>query len=207
KRPALFAGGQFNSVSGGEPHTLRTIGRWDGAAWTDVGGWLSGGVISAMAVWDEDGAGPKGERLYVGGACNILPDLTPINNIASWDGARWRDVGGGVTGFGAGTGVSALAAFDEDGPGPNPGGLYVGGLFYYAGGVYSKHIARWGCPLPPAPPCPADCDGDSELTFFDFLCFQNQFAFGDLRADCDGDGELTFFDFLCFQNQFSAGCS
>jgi hypothetical protein len=25
-------------------------------------------------------------------------------------------------------------------------------------------------------------------------------------ADCDGDGELTFFDFLCFQNQFSAGC-
>ncbi|MFG0284467.1 MAG: GC-type dockerin domain-anchored protein [Phycisphaerales bacterium JB039] len=206
KRPALFAGGQFNSVSGGEPYTLRTIGRWDGAAWTDVGGWLSGGVIRAMAVWDEDGAGPKGERLYVGGACNILPDLTPINNIASWDGERWRDVGGGVTGFGAGTSLRGMTVFDEDGPGPNPGGLYVGGLFYYAGGVYSKHIARWGCPLPPAPPCPADCDGDGELTFFDFLCFQNQFAFGDMRADCDGDGSLTFFDFLCFQNQFSAGC-
>jgi hypothetical protein len=26
-------------------------------------------------------------------------------------------------------------------------------------------------------------------------------------ADCDGSGELTFFDFLCFQNAFSAGCS
>jgi hypothetical protein len=54
--------------------------------------------------------------------------------------------------------------------------------------------------------CPADCDGDGELTFFDFLCFQNAFSAGDPTADCDGDTELTFFDFLCFQNQFSAGC-
>ncbi|MFG0283067.1 MAG: right-handed parallel beta-helix repeat-containing protein, partial [Phycisphaerales bacterium JB039] len=34
----------------------------------------------------------------------------------------------------------------------------------------------------------ADCDGDGELTFFDFLCFQNLFAAGDPGADCDGDG-------------------
>ena len=55
--------------------------------------------------------------------------------------------------------------------------------------------------------CYPDCDGDDELTFFDFLCFQNLFALGSLLADCDGDGELTFFDFLCFQNEFAAGCS
>ncbi|MFG0286019.1 MAG: PQQ-dependent sugar dehydrogenase [Phycisphaerales bacterium JB039] len=55
--------------------------------------------------------------------------------------------------------------------------------------------------------CPADCDEDGALTFFDFLCFQNLFAMGDPGADCDGDGELTFFDFLCFQNAFAAGCS
>ena len=54
--------------------------------------------------------------------------------------------------------------------------------------------------------CPADCDGDGELTFFDFLCFQNLFAAGDPGADCDGDSTLTFFDFLCFQNAFAAGC-
>ncbi|MFG0283284.1 MAG: hypothetical protein ACF8R7_02585 [Phycisphaerales bacterium JB039] len=25
-------------------------------------------------------------------------------------------------------------------------------------------------------------------------------------ADCDGTGSLDFFDFLCFQNEFAAGC-
>jgi hypothetical protein len=54
--------------------------------------------------------------------------------------------------------------------------------------------------------CFADCDGDGALSFFDFLCFQNDFAAGDPRADCDGDGSLTFFDFLCFQDVFAAGC-
>ncbi|MFG0285844.1 MAG: GC-type dockerin domain-anchored protein [Phycisphaerales bacterium JB039] len=58
----------------------------------------------------------------------------------------------------------------------------------------------------PEAACYADCDGDGELTFFDFLCFQNLFAAGDPGADCDADGSLTFFDFLCFQNEFAAGC-
>jgi hypothetical protein len=102
--------------------------------------------------------------------------------------------------------VCGLGVFDEDGPGPNPGGLYVGGLFSHAGECPSKHIARWGCPLPPTPPCYADCDGSGDLTFFDFLCFQNLFAALDPAADCDGDRRFTFFDFLCFQNAFAAGC-
>jgi len=54
--------------------------------------------------------------------------------------------------------------------------------------------------------CPADLDGDGELTVFDFLEFQNLFAAGDLTADFDGDGELTIFDFLEFQNLFVLGC-
>jgi hypothetical protein len=54
--------------------------------------------------------------------------------------------------------------------------------------------------------CVADCDGDGDLTLFDFLCFQNQFDAGDLAADLDGDGVLTLFDFLAFQNAFDAGC-
>jgi hypothetical protein len=54
--------------------------------------------------------------------------------------------------------------------------------------------------------CQADCNADGELDFFDFLCFQDQFAAGDLAADCDGSGDLDFFDFLCFQNAFAAGC-
>ena len=54
--------------------------------------------------------------------------------------------------------------------------------------------------------CRADCDGDGDLTLFDFLCFQNLFDAGDLAADFDGDGSLTLFDFLAFQNEFDAGC-
>ncbi|MEQ9096873.1 MAG: VCBS repeat-containing protein [Phycisphaerales bacterium] len=54
--------------------------------------------------------------------------------------------------------------------------------------------------------CPADVDGDGELTLFDFLAFQNLFDAGDPRADFDADGSLTLFDFLAFQNAFDAGC-
>ena len=54
--------------------------------------------------------------------------------------------------------------------------------------------------------CFADCDSSGQLDFFDFLCFQNDFAAGSLAADCDGSGVLDFFDFLCFQNAFAAGC-
>ena len=55
--------------------------------------------------------------------------------------------------------------------------------------------------------CPADFDGDGELTIFDFLAFQNAFDAMDPLADFDGDGELTIFDFLAFQNAFDAGCA
>ncbi|GIW74353.1 MAG: hypothetical protein KatS3mg103_0875 [Phycisphaerales bacterium] len=54
--------------------------------------------------------------------------------------------------------------------------------------------------------CPADLDGDGQLTLLDFLAFQNLFDTGDLRADFDGDGQLTLLDFLSFQNAFDAGC-
>jgi len=54
--------------------------------------------------------------------------------------------------------------------------------------------------------CPADFDGDGELSIFDFLAFQNAFDAGEASADFDGDGELTIFDFLAFQNAFDAGC-
>ncbi|MFI4882157.1 MAG: GC-type dockerin domain-anchored protein [Phycisphaerales bacterium JB064] len=61
-------------------------------------------------------------------------------------------------------------------------------------------------PLGPCVECPADIDGDGELTVFDFLAFQNLFDAGDTRADFDGDGEFTLFDFLAFQTAFDAGC-
>jgi trimeric autotransporter adhesin len=122
-RPALFAGGSFSEVPGGEPGSMGSIGRWDGIDWTPVGGFLpTAGSVRTMTVWDPDGLGPASESLYVGGYFNRLPDGTLSNRVARWDGEQWHIVGGGVTGFGAGTGLECIAVFDEDGAGPNPGG-------------------------------------------------------------------------------------
>ncbi len=74
-------------------------------------------------------------------------------------------------------------------------------------GATAMVVWKLASPGPQSSACPADCDGDGSLSFFDFLCFQNLFAAGDPEADCDGDGSQTFFDFLCFQNTFAAGCS
>jgi hypothetical protein len=54
--------------------------------------------------------------------------------------------------------------------------------------------------------CYADCDGNTVLDIFDFLCFQDLFATGNPEADCDGNTVLDVFDFLCFQDAFVAGC-
>jgi hypothetical protein len=79
---------------------------------------------------------------------------------------------------------------------------FVGGSAGDTAGYDNVEVKRAGGP----PPCYADCDGDKELSFFDFLCYTNAFNAGDTYADCDGDGELTFFDFLCYTNLFNKGC-
>ena len=57
--PALFVGGAF-LVAGGEPAI--GIAKWDGSAWSAVGGGVDNGVF-ALTVFD-DGTGPA---LYAGG--------------------------------------------------------------------------------------------------------------------------------------------
>jgi hypothetical protein len=200
--PSLFVGGQF-SYAGGKP--IKRLVRWDGQEWSSVGSWPGGGAVRAAAVWKA----PDDERanLYIGGYFyHELPNGTLVRGIARWDGQSWRDLDYGIDGFGQGTNVNALASFDEDGDGPNPGGLYVGGSFLYAGseGIETHHIARWGCPL--APRCEADLDHNGALDLFDFLAFINLFNADDPAADCDANQSLDLFDFLCFVNAFNAGC-
>jgi hypothetical protein len=121
---------------------------------------------------------------------------TRVSGIARWDGHGWSALSAGVSGSPVPE-VVAMVTYD-DGKGL---ALYAGGVFLTAGGVPANRVARWHCSS-----CPADCDHSGELTFFDFLCFQNLFTAMDPGADCDRDSELTFFDFLCFQNAFAAGC-
>ena len=207
KREALFVGGDFTKA-GGLP--ARSIARWDGQAWSALPGVGVGGGVEALAVFDDDGPGPNKPALFVGGYFNHAGGF-PTEEIAKWDGQQWVIIPK-IIGFTSEDGfVLAMTVFDEDGAGPNPGGLYAGGIFLYAGTVFSPGLARWGCPLPVA--CYANCtndlsrvNGQHVLTVADFGCFQTRYVMRDPYADCNQDAQFTVADFGCFQTKFAAGC-
>ncbi|MCP4694783.1 MAG: hypothetical protein GY859_42540, partial [Desulfobacterales bacterium] len=126
--PALYAGGDF-LTAGGAP--VFGVAKWDGAAWSALGGGMNDHV-HALVVFD-DGTGPA---LYAGGAFSEAGSVS-ASNIAKWDGAAWSAVGGGVNAE-----VFALTVWD-DGGGP---ALYVGGGFTAVGpapGLAAGFIAKW----------------------------------------------------------------
>ena len=88
-------------------------------SWGERGG-VNGGV-DAMTTYNGE--------LIVGGAFDYA-GYVAANNIASWDGVRWKPLGSGVNG-----GVDAMAVYEGD--------LIVGGYFHQAGGVNADHLARW----------------------------------------------------------------
>ena len=198
-RPALFAGGAFKIA--GNPD-IWYIARWDGQAWSHVGP-IFNGPVYAMTAFDDDGPGPNKRSLFAGGAFTHI-FTTPYTRIARWDGSAWYPLETGVYGIGAAQ-VNALGVFDEDGPGPNPGGLHVGGRFRYAGGTYANWAARWGCPLD-VRPCEPDCNNDGVLNLSDFGCFLNNVALNGPYADMDEDGLMTPADFSLFRQRFADGC-
>jgi hypothetical protein len=116
--PRLFAGGDFNLAGG---VSANNIARWDGSVWTAVSN--IGGIVNALAVFDEDGAGANPPRLFAGG------DFA--NRISRWNGSTWSVVG---TGINNGS-VTSLAVFNNS--------LYVGGTFTNAAGVGANYLARW----------------------------------------------------------------
>ncbi len=204
--PVLFAGGTFTMQG---LTSVRRIARWDGQQWSGVGGGVGSGAVEALCVFDEDGDGPARECLYAGGSFSAAGGVT-VNKVARWNGQQWTALAGGVTASPLATWVYALHPFDEDGPGPNPGGLYVGGTFTLAGTVPTIALARWGCPL--APQCYPNCNGDTtaagaaRLDVSDYICFQTKFALGDPYADCDANGIRNVNDYICFQTKFALGC-
>jgi len=86
--PALFAGGDFDSVDG---VAAANVARWDGATWSDVGGGTSGPVTDLL-VFDE-GSGPA---LY---AAYTYQTTSTTVGVSRWDGTQWIPLSGGP-GFG-----------------------------------------------------------------------------------------------------------
>ncbi len=109
------------------------IARWNGSAWTAVGGGLRDGPGNACTVFDS-GEGPE---LVVAGQFTRVGPITSwvsARRIARWNGTRWAALGAGVDRT-----VNAVEPFD-DGSGLK---LYVGGEFLEAGGMAVQRIARW----------------------------------------------------------------
>jgi hypothetical protein len=121
----LYAGGDF--VQAGTSGALG-LAKWDGNRWSALaspksqGAWL--GPIAVAAA---------GKDLYVGGSGLITVGGLKPNRIAHWDGTRWDDMGGGVTG-----GDNRVYTILEDN-----GAVYVGGNFTTAGGVAARNVAWW----------------------------------------------------------------
>jgi len=88
-------------------------------SWGEGGG--VNGYVGALTTYNGE--------LIVGGGFSKA-GYTPVNNIASWDGTRWKPLGSGVNDT-----VWALAVYG--------GNLIAGGNFTEAGGVHATNIARW----------------------------------------------------------------
>lgn len=157
------------------------LAHWDGARWAvhdETNSGVPADWVSSVAI-GHDGL------IWVGGF-NVF--IWPYyGGVASFDGATWTRYMAGSSG------ISHVQV--EDVAVDRNGDILVSAL------TEGVDIIRVG------DHCRADLDGDGELTFFDFLVFQNLFAAGDPQADFDGDGSLDFFDFLAFQNEFTAGCA
>jgi hypothetical protein len=115
----VFAAGTF-TTAGGLP--TNQIAKWDGAAWSGVGGGVLGsGTVFALAT--------MGNNLYAGGSFTNMGGV-PASRIAKWDGTTWSALGSGVSGS-----VQSLVAIGSN--------LYVGGSFRSAGNKNANDIARW----------------------------------------------------------------
>lgn len=129
----LVAAGTFTTM---DAIHANHVASWDGTAWSPLGAGTDRPIF-ALAVYDDDGAGPRAPALYAGGVFEHAGGAL-ARSIARWNGSSWEQLSSGVAGP-----VSCLAVFDPDGAGPARDELVVGGFFESAGAVSAARIARW----------------------------------------------------------------
>lgn len=197
---SLVVGGFF--VNAG-PVMALGLASWDGASWAGVGGGIGHPAEARSAVvLDDDGDGPAGARLFVAG--NYAPVVGgPGFHIAAWDGASWEALGAGLD-------VAAWSAevFDDDGDGPDPPALWVGGEFSIVDGLAIQGLARWGCPRVTPPPC-SDANGDGVVNFADITAVLASFGAqnpGGGQGDANGDGVVNFADITAVLSAWGMEC-
>lgn len=110
----------------------RTIVRWDGRAWRDLG--QASFEVSALAILNG--------QLYAAGDFNQI-GASNVRDLARYDGTRWLQVGSGVgpqrdLGFGGELSDGRFYSLAVVG-----NTLYVGGDFNLIDGVSANNIAAW----------------------------------------------------------------
>jgi trimeric autotransporter adhesin len=120
----LYAGGTFTNRT----LLFTNIARWNGSAWSAVPGGSANRAVYDFAT--------DGTNLYVGGLFTQIGGI-PGTNIVAFDGATWKQVGGGLHYF-----QNALGEADKLLWHSNQ--LYVAGGFDRAGNsVGAANVARW----------------------------------------------------------------
>ncbi len=120
--PYLYVGGEFRSAGG---VAADNIARWNGEAWSSMGGGVDGPVDAIAAV---------GGSIYVVGDFRH-GDGVFSRNIIEWDGERWRSLAGGLQEINPYP-LYAVAADEEN-------NIYVAGGPQNIGGVSVNGVARW----------------------------------------------------------------
>jgi trimeric autotransporter adhesin len=217
----LFVGGEFHNA-GGQPHDY--FATWDGAAWSGPAA-EPNHYVTAMTIWDADGAGPNLPALCLGGLFGQIGN-TPLLRLARWDGTNFAAIGGGLNA----TQVYGLKTFDADGTGPGIPALVVGGFITKAGNTTVSNIARWdganwsdlgggtdttvfaiaarsvaGGGLEPALYAGGyfkNAGGTPVVNIARYGCMDSVEA---CAAELTGDCALDLFDFLAFVNLFNDG--
>ena len=128
----LYAGGDFTKAGAA---TANYIAKWNGSAWSALGGGISGA--------GSDGSGPyvnalavSGTTVYAGGEFTTAGSAT-VNSIAQWNGTVWSALGSGMS-MGDDYYVSYVYALGVSG-----NTVYAGGAFNTAGGVTADSVAEW----------------------------------------------------------------
>ncbi|MFK7884411.1 MAG: GC-type dockerin domain-anchored protein [Phycisphaerales bacterium] len=132
----LYIAGNYLDING-QP-ALDHIAKWDGTAYSPVGGTIGGAVPLIVLDLHVADLG-AGERLFAGGRFLTIGGNAAAN-IASWDGAAWSPLGGGLTRTSGFAQVLHMTSWN-DGSGT---AIYAGGSFNRAGGtVPVLNVAKW----------------------------------------------------------------
>src|SRR5437762_13624901 len=106
----LYVGGAFTNAG---TTAVTNLARWDGSAWSQVGGGVAGeaSIFTGVPVSTLQFLG---DELDVGGHFTTVGDNVPALNVARWDGNAWSALGSGLKAAANSAPVNALAFLGTD---------------------------------------------------------------------------------------------